>query len=50
MNFSQFHNVAEEKQNFDEEKVLRTAGKEFNFPVTILAAGDIAKCNGEEEW
>jgi hypothetical protein len=50
MNFSQIHTVAEEKQIFDEEKVLRTAGEEFTFPFTILAAGDVAKCNGEEEW
>ena len=48
--FSHVHDFDWEKQALDYENVLRTSGNITDFPATILAAGDIAKCDGEDPW
>ena len=43
-------NVHGKKQVFENEHVSHTTDDTQDRPTTLLAAGDIAKCNGESSW
>ena len=48
--FPKFQDVRREGKNLDYTKVSRAPESENHIPTTILAAGDIAKCDGEDNW